>query len=703
MNIREEFRKPEWVSDWKIFLLFSLISFAIAFGLRAMELPKWGNPAFMVNGEYIMGTHDAYYWLAGAKGVGSAVDNPMAVMVRFLGTVTGAQYGNIAFWLPAVFAGFTAIAAFAWGMLVGGPWAGLICGVYATTIPPYYFRTRLGYYDTDLVTLLFPLLVSVLLAKWLSSGVRTSWLKREKQNIFEPKFWDLCIPLFAGMVAANADLWHGDMKAFSLVIAAISIGLILFCSEGQNRVSLLHGLVLFCFSAFAGMAGLVAALVLLIAFVFLGKINNKYYNHPALYFLLILCIVAFSGVGDEFYYILEIKLSSYLKPVVETAVGVDKIKYPGIAQSVIEAQNVDLDGLISNIIGSKFLGYLGFGGFVLGMCFSPLLSLLLPFVAATFAATVMGGRFAMFAGIGIGVGFSFLAVWVCSKRIKTQRIKSITEFLLFFGLSLGLANSVYTLYSQAPVTPIMSQKHSAALIEAGKHVDKNSTFWTWWDWGYATMYFTGVQSFANGGHHGGPVLFPLGFVYSSPSSLQSSQLIKFSATNKNSPALAWKNAEANEIENWLNSLRTVKYQFEKHSDQYLVVNWESVKLSYWIMYYGSWSLANGSGVHPYLNTIRNAFDLDLANGRLLEAGQRPVALSSSMFVDSSGSQVNSYNNIGPHLLYNKDIHAGILTDDYVYNSTLLKLLLGDPNNPEVADCYELVYEEFPAVRIYKVK
>ena len=702
--MRQEFQKPAWMNDWKVFLIFSLISFAFAFGLRCLDLPKWSDPAFMVHGEYILGTHDAYFWLAGARGVGSAIANPMAGLIRLLGSLTGAQYGNIAFWLPAVFAGFCAMAAFSWGMLVRGPWVGLVSAVYATSIPAYYFRTRLSYYDTDVVTLFFPLLISVLLARWVSQGIRKSWLpQKDKEVEFNPTIIDYCLPILAGAVAAYGKLWHSDVLTFGIIVALIALGLSVVCGTKNNRPVLLRGLVLFFLVAFVGWLGFVLVVLFLIALSFSVVKDNKLYNNTYLYLLILVAIFVLSGLGQDLLVVISGKIGAYLKPVADASTDISGPQYPGIAQSVIEAQNISFDVLFSNLTGSVFLGWLGFLSFILVLLIRPYCVFLAPFAAITFAAVYMGGRFSMFGGVALGLGLSFILAWFIEHYadfIKNKFLTGAVQSALVIGL---LFSNIFALYEGAPPTPIMGKAHVEALIEAGKKMPKDSTVWTWWDWGYATMYYAGVNSFANGGNHGGPVLFPLGFVYATPSFLQSSELIKFSAANGNNPAAVWDKMSAANVANMLRSFGSTEFNYPKIPKQYFVVSWENIRLAYWILYYGSWEVQNKFGVHPNVLTINNQFDLNFEKGLITIHGSPPMPLASYDLVNSKRRVVKSFSSsAGSHLLYNENLRQAFLVDDFVYRSMLVRLLLDDPSNSELATHFKLVYEGFPQVRVYEI-
>ncbi|MDL2280180.1 hypothetical protein LJC15_05950, partial [Desulfovibrio sp. OttesenSCG-928-G11] len=72
---------------WSLFCL--LMAFGLALAVRLLELPFWENPAYSLNGEHLLATHDAYHWVAGAEGFEFGAGHPMSELLRLLSLVTG--------------------------------------------------------------------------------------------------------------------------------------------------------------------------------------------------------------------------------------------------------------------------------------------------------------------------------------------------------------------------------------------------------------------------------------------------------------------------------------------------------------------------------------------------------------------------------------------------------------------------------------
>ena len=159
------------VTGWKGLLVVCLVAFSVTVAVHCLEFPNWNVDANKVDGEFIMGTHDAYHWLSGAVGVGYARDLPLSRFLAFASDLTGISVGLIGFWAPVIASGLAAVATVLWAWTLGFYEAGLVAGILAALSPGFYFRNRLGYCDTDMVTLLFPLLQAWFLAHWLKPHI----------------------------------------------------------------------------------------------------------------------------------------------------------------------------------------------------------------------------------------------------------------------------------------------------------------------------------------------------------------------------------------------------------------------------------------------------------------------------------------------------------------------------------------------------
>lgn len=55
-----------------------------------------------------------------------------------------------------------------------------------------------------------------------------------------------------------------------------------------------------------------------------------------------------------------------------------------------------------------------------------------------------------------------------------------------------------------------------------------------------------------------------------------------------------------------------------------------------------------------------------------------------------------------HLVINAVSRQSVLMDRTAYRSTMVRLLTGDPNDPEISKYFKLVVDKLPFARIYEV-
>ena len=165
-----------------------------------------------------------------------------------------------------------------------------------------YFRTRLGYYDTDVVTLFFPLLQSWLLAHWLAPGLRRLRFAppgpADQEEAGPPAPASLGWPLAAGLLArlGGAD-WHGNLLDFYLLAAGIAALLALALARPGTRPRLLRGLAVLALAGFHGNVGLAAALGLALVPRLLPRLAFPGRFGTAALALLLLAALAVPGRG----------------------------------------------------------------------------------------------------------------------------------------------------------------------------------------------------------------------------------------------------------------------------------------------------------------------------------------------------------------------------------------------------------------------
>jgi len=723
--------RPVWREDWKWLLALALLGYGVTLGIRLMDVGNWAGPGLQAGGEMLLATHDSYGWLAGAKGVGSFAQYGMSWFSRLLSDAFAAPLWKIAFWGPAYLGSLVAVATGLWGWLLGGRRAAIAAGCLGALSPGFYYRSRLGYFDTDPFTLLLPLLLGFMLAHLLLFCCTRGWLATpEERQQGEPL--PAALPWLAlgyGLVARVAHFAHDDIRAMGLALFWIAVALAAVTGRPGRRMEALRLLFMYALAAYAGVRQYghhvfdrtPLVLVILVAIALLAALLwrrpqrlRHLLDHPWVWLAALLVLAVFCDMLEPLGPVAG-KILNYLKPVADAvqpgggAAGVGAVPgpvYPGITQSIREAKNVvDWTTFFAGVSVAPWTGVLGGLGLVLILALRPAFLLLLPFTALGVGSLFMGVRFAMFGGpsfaLGLGLAVHWLAKAVLDRTGARASALTLVQILLAGACLLGYAG----LYRDLAPTPVLSPAHAEALMKLKTIAPRDAAVWTWWDFGYATQYYAERITPTDGGKHAGRDIYPTALALMTSSPRQAAQVINMSAGLNLDPARRWDKLPARDVQQYLALLALSDQPMQRPPAQYVVACWENVGLLHWMGFYGTWDLVAGKGVHPKTQSVNEAFNVDQGHGVMrFRAGSAPITIKSVDVLAKQGTRrvLFPMNPAAPHLVINDVAKQVRLMDDTAYNSMAVQLLIGDPARPEVSNYFKLVHEGFPLVRIYEV-
>ena len=728
-------RGLDWRRDWKWILILGAAVYLTCLGVRLLEVPAWSHPGLSVGGDPILATHDSYYWLAGAEGVRQIFQSGLGRLTAFLSGATGMTLAQVAFWFPAVLASFVAVATMLWGWFLAGRWAGLLAGLVGGLAPGFVSRTRLGYYDTDMFTLLMPMLAALFLAVLLRPLLRSAWLPGRQADEEEPReasAWrPLVLALGLGLLTRLTSLWHADLSYIHLLLWYVAIGLLLLLGRRGQRSRGLLLLAVFAMAAFPFSGELFAWVPLtlawrgvlgwlpydLVLFVAVlaaiptaayvlrerGGRAGRVFGTPWAAVALLVVLLLATNLGAPLLQPLS-KLWLYLNPAggggeALSAQAAGPI-YPSVIQSIIEAKLAGWGKVLSRLGPTTWISVIGMAGFLWVCWKKPLAAFLLPLLALALAGHWMGVRFTMFGGPAVALGLGVPLAWLTRGLPERWSSRAWTEPVVQLAAAALLLIPLVVRYAALPPTPVVDKPHAEALIELGRIAPPEAMVWTWWDWGYATQYYAKRMTVVDGGLHAGRDMYPVALALSTSSPEQANHLIRYAASRDYRPADVWDTMSAQEVAAFIHGLGSGPLETPGIAPQYLVVGWQNFTILEWISRFGNWDLVTGKGSASMADRIRD-FQFDSSRGAVVFENGRATPVSS---VDSlEPDRVNHkdfWGNSGPHLVFNKYRGDAFLMDDRAYDSVMVQLLLVDPRS--VDQYFELVYEGLPHVRIYRV-
>jgi dolichyl-diphosphooligosaccharide--protein glycosyltransferase len=677
--------------------------------VRLAELPLWQNDAFILDGEYLMATHDAYTWLAGVKMIGRHVHDAITVLLRGIVNL-GFPLASVGFWSPIIFVPLLAVPVCLLARYLRLPDGGLVFGILVTSGLGFLVRTRLGFCDTDVINLLFPVSMVCCLAAWIEM------LKNESLAT-DMAAWagrrSLAIALVAGICGKMALYFYPGSSSILLPALGLSIILGFFLIRGELRFFLWAGMLLTFGTAFVGWYGLLLSVSMVSVLVaFRSRIS------PALLALLLVGtggILAYLGNVDAILQGLLHRLYMYAKvttpEMVNNATG---MRLPDIAQSVREAQNLDW-GLLGPRLGGNWvvfvLGMMGFG-FV---CWRrPALLVFLPFLGLGLASVKLGNRFAMYGTVGIGMGLGLGLSELMRMLKQSQGRRWIAQLIL---ACVVLWPSTVFMQEVAPV-PVLPKVYAQTFLDLRDKTEADALLWQWWDYGYAAQYYAERATFGDGGRQSGPWLYPLARVHCADSPRQAAQLMRYfgqamlengsknntavqTALLAGDPVTEIRAMDVAQAQRFLADLAQDAQDWPTVVPNYFVVSWENLRLASWISFYGNWDIASGVSSPGKMQQVRGEIQLDSAAGMLLVNGNS-TPVDSMDVVERDGARHFQWpHGSGTHVVINQMSRQVFLMDAKMYRSMMVQMLLRPATDFESE--FSLVVDNFPWARAYKVR
>ena len=656
----------------------------------------------------------------------------------------------MAFWFPAVLASLVAVIVFAWVWALGSMEAGVAAGLITSLAPGFLARTLLGYYDTDLVTLFFPLLMTLAPACWamrymllprmilrrlaLGSGLKAAqrlWGERgadeaHLERLGNPLRWQWVLLLGAsGVISWWTQEWHSVFPyliRYNVVLLALMA--LIMAPRGRRGILLLGGLA-YALPTLGGPAGFGFSLILLLAGSKAGRGLRHLLCRPLVLVLLWLGAAVLLVQGEILTTLIN-HANAYLKhsgDVRSTGEGMSLV-YPSVAQSIIEVQDLSFAALFPYFHPWMEAAVVGLAGFVLVLFRRPGALFLLPLAALGLLSTKLGGRMVMFGAPVVAVGLTLPLYWLLQRLLRADLRGAVagaaTSCILLALLVAPFADMIQAI-SQGP---IINRRHAEALTRARTMTPEDAKLWLWWDWGYAAHHFARRSTIADGAQHAGPSLYLPAAVFATDNARFARQLIRYTAKMGNEPGNVFEGLDGRAAQALMDKLRSAETPLvEAKGRLFVVVSFEMLRLGFWISNFGNWNFVTRQGEGGALSIVPQALAYRLDTGEVrLEGSTSTIYASSISVFEETGvtrrNYVQEWFDAHPkatpeeqkeflsgrrnvNFLFNRVTDEKLAVDQGLYNSLMVQLLVGDPQDPRFSPYFKLVYDNVFA-RIYEV-
>ena len=152
--------------NWKIVLFLILIAYSFNIAVRYIYISYVGDvPQFQWQGHLMINNNDGYYWAEGARDIlagfhqendSSPITTAPSKLTAFFAYILPFSFETVIFYLPAFFSSLLVIPIILIGRNLGKLEVGFIGALLGSIAWSYYNRTMVGYYDTDMLNIVFP-------------------------------------------------------------------------------------------------------------------------------------------------------------------------------------------------------------------------------------------------------------------------------------------------------------------------------------------------------------------------------------------------------------------------------------------------------------------------------------------------------------------------------------------------------------------
>ncbi len=696
---------------------------------------------FKYNGEYIINTNDGYTFAKGAKEIASgeykdreerakfdniALDEGISKVTALIVKITNIKAESVIFYLSAIFSSLVVIPVILIGWSIGSLEVGFIAALLSSIAWSYYNRTMLGYYDTDMLNIVFPSLLLWSLIGAIKSK-KSIYLIITSIEIIAYRWWypasysiDFSLIAMVGIYLATVQYFKKDY----LVDLKNSLS-----SSSLNRVTSFYlALVAFMLIGINNLPDIVRVSIAVVLYAIYLK--NKDIFKKYIWYILGIAVVIFLATGGLDPIIS--KLNYYVFKSDVTKVGDSlNLHFFNVAKTISEAGAIPFNTVANRISGNMVIFILSIVGFIALLVKHRYLILSLPLIILGVISYSSGLRFTIYAVVPLALGVAYLIVYV-SKYISNNYIKGREIYFISLSLltmAILYPNIKHIIQYDKRIRPVFIKSEIDALDKIKNKMDKKDYIVAWWDYGYPLKFYSRLNTLTDGAIHNGAVNFPVSYSLIEPQN-RSAKMARLSVEYHEKRFLlpnSDKDKNRTDIEymildngyksanKFLNDIDTIKLP-KKTRDVYLylpermlrifpvvnkfsdlnIENGENYNSGFFLSY-SNYKIANNNIYLPYNNRI------DVKKGILIY-NNKSIKINKLIVTNYKNGKFAKRANIFDitskiNVIYVKSSRRVIILDDKMLNSTYIQLFLLE--NYE-KDLYEPVILT-PLIKIFKLK
>ena len=472
--------------------IFLIITLVYIFGVACRFFwIYWasGIEQFSFDGELIMTTNDAFANAEGARDMIAGFHQPgdlspygasIPTLAFLISKILPVSLNSITIYMSVFLAPLVAVPI----ILIAREYkilgAGIIAALLACVLPGYYIRTLGGYFDSDMLNIVLPMLIIWALIRLTQNG--------SQRNLILPAVFMILY-----------SWWYPSSYSLNLAITGMFLFYTLIFdrrNEINYKVVILMLVAIINFDAYYGGNLIIVNYILLLKIVLIGLLYFLMIKIPksqSKKFLWILGVavaalfIAFGGLDP-----IALRAKAYIgKSVSETSV----FYFYGVRNTVNEVANADLGRFIMYSSGNIFIFICAMAGLVFMFIKFRSFILALPMLLLGLLAFIGGARFIMYITPMVAFGFAYFIYFILNYFEIRSWLKNLMMALLACSAIVMSLDFIY----KFRVSPVLLKNSIAPLAELKNKASREDYVLSWWDYGYLIRYYADVKTVADPG------------------------------------------------------------------------------------------------------------------------------------------------------------------------------------------------------------
>lgn len=466
-------------------LLLMGVAYIFSFAIRLIWVYQFqDNPNFYWNDQLMINTNDGYSWAASAQhilykmhehnpGIRDMWGNAIILLAVLFTKITPFSLETVILYMPALISSLVVVPIILIARLHDEAVWGFFAALLGSVAWSYYNRTMIGYYDTDMFSVMVPMFILYFLMKsTINFNLRSA--------------------LYAVIAIALYPFLYDAGKSIVFAMGIIYALYMIFYHRKENTTYLSLILVFMSLIPFPLTApyNYLIKIVVLIGLYFMLKKTTI--EQKKLMIVSMVLFFLFMYFGNVFDLILR-KISGYLV----TGTASEGLHFYGVKQTIREAGKIAFETFANRISGSQVGIILSLIGYMVLVIRHRAFILALPLIGIGVFALWGGLRFTVYAvpvaAMSVIYLFHVITITISDKKsIYIVAMTVLTASMLYPNIKHIIGYKVPTVMNKAEVLDLDRLRQMSS--------SKDYTM-AWWDYGYPIWFYSNTNTIIDGGKH----------------------------------------------------------------------------------------------------------------------------------------------------------------------------------------------------------